>query len=229
MYKNKKILAIIPARAGSKGIPKKNIIKVKGKPLISYTLEEALKSKYIDRLIVSTDSLEIMEVANKHGINTPYLRPKHLADDTSKTIDSIIYTLKKESELGNHYDYVVLLQPTQPLRKVFHIDDSIMKIIEKNSFSLVSVTLSKETPILLREITADEVLTPLLNESSTVRRQEFKKYYKVNGIIYINSVDKINLSTSLNDNITPFIIDEEFDLDIDDIEDLNKFKKLMED
>lgn len=225
MYKNNKILAVIPARGGSKGIPDKNIVEIDGRPLIDFTIKEALNSKYIDRVIVSTDSEEIAQIAKKCGAGVPFLRPKYLAEDHSKTIDVLIDLIKKLSAMDNSYNYLILLQPTQPLRRSFHIDEAIEQTINHNYKSLVSVNLVNEHPILVRTINAQGMLKNLLNENSTIRRQDFPNYYKVNGAIYINKIDDdFNENTSLNDNIYPYIMDKRYDLDIDEPFDLEILK-----
>ncbi|TDT51974.1 cytidylyltransferase domain-containing protein [Fonticella tunisiensis] len=228
MYKGKTFLAIIPARGGSKGIPRKNIINVNGKPLIQYTIDEAKKAQYLDRIIVSTDDEEIAEVSKKCGAEVPFLRPKELADDNSKTIDVLLHAINELVKQGNKYDYVVLLQPTQPLRKSWHIDESIKKIVESNEESLVSVTEVKEHPILMRTIDKNDRVENLLNVNSTVRRQDFPKFYKVNGAIYINKLNEnFNNYTSLNDNKLAYIMDKKYDIDIDEPIDLEIFEFLV--
>lgn len=225
MYENKKILAVIPARAGSKGIPDKNIIDVIGRPLIDFSIREALNSKYIDRVIVSTDSEEIAEISRKCGAHIPFLRPKRLAEDHSKTIDVLIDLINRLSSMENNYDYLILLQPTQPLRKAFHIDEAIEIIINNNYKSLLSVSLVDDHPILIRTINNEGILENILSTNSTVRRQDFPRYYKVNGAIYINKIDAdLNENTSLNDNLYPYIMDKKYDLDIDEPFDLELLK-----
>jgi CMP-N,N'-diacetyllegionaminic acid synthase len=230
MYKGKKFIAVIPARGGSKGIPDKNIIDVNGKPLIQYSIEAAQQSKYIDKIFVSTDSEKIANVAIKCGINVPFLRPKELATDTSKTIDVLVDLVNRFKEQNEYFDYLVLLQPTQPLRQYFHIDQAIEKIVNTNVNSLVSVSKVKDHPILVRTIDEDGLLHNLINTNSTVRRQDFQDFYKVNGAIYINKLDEtFNLNTSLNDNKLAFIMDEKYDLDIDNMLDLKICRLLLAD
>jgi CMP-N,N'-diacetyllegionaminic acid synthase len=228
MYQGKTFLAVIPARGGSKGIPKKNIVEVCGKPLIQYTIEEALSSKLLDRIIVSTDDVEIAEVSKKCGAEVPFLRPKELADDQAKTIDVLIHAINELKKRGEKYDYLILLQPTQPLRKSWHIDEAIQQIVNNKAESLVSVSEVKEHPILIRTINESGNTERLLKVNSTVRRQEFPKYYKVNGAIYINKInDKFNEQTSLNDNKFAYIMDSKYDLDIDEPRDLEIFKLMI--
>lgn len=229
MYKGKTFLAIIPARGGSKGIPRKNITIINGKPLIQYTIDEAKNSKYLDRIIVSTDDKEIAEVAEKCGAEVPFLRPKELATDNAKTIDALIHAVKELEKRGSKYDYVVLLQPTQPLRRSWHIDEAIRKIVETNEESLVSVSEVKEHPILMRTIGEDGKVKNLMEISSTVRRQDFPAFYKVNGAIYINKINKnFTKNTSLNDNKLAYLMDKKYDLDIDEPIDLEFFKLFIQ-
>lgn len=222
MYKNQKFLAIIPARGGSKGIPRKNIIDVAGKPLIAYTIESALSSRYLDRVIVSTDDVEIAEVSKQYGAEVPFLRPAYLATDEAKTIDTVIDTLER---VDKTYDYVVLLQPTQPLRTAQQIDEAIQQVVEKNQSSLVSVEEAIDHPILYRKMTKEGELLHLLHQNSSVRRQDFEPYYKVNGLIYINKVDELNYNTSLNDNEYSFLTKQT--IDIDTCNDIKEFIYLL--
>lgn len=226
MYKDKKIIAIIPARGGSKGIKNKNRVEIQGKPLIQYTIDEAKQSKYIDKIFISTDCTKIAKIGQQLGLSIDHLRPKELSTDTSPTIDTLIYSLNFFAE--EKFDYVLLLQPTQPLRKVEHIDEAIEKIIPGRVESIVSVNEIDEHPIFMRSIGSDGKLNPLLNTNSTIRRQDLSKLYKVNGAIYINKVEDIlNGQTSLNDNKYPYLMDKQFDLDIDSIDDLLKFELLI--
>lgn len=216
MFENKKILAIIPARGGSKGVPKKNIIEIFGKPLIQHSIECALNSKYIDKVIVSTEDIEIAEIAKKCGAYVPFLRIPELATDTSKTIDALVYTIKELEKLGEKFDYLVLLQPTTPLRKSYHIDEALENLMKSPYNDLVSVCEVKEHPILMRTLDKNNVLCNLLNTNSTMRRQDFSKVYIVNGAIYINKLDdSFNSSKSLNDANFSYIMDEKFSVDID--------------
>lgn len=227
MINGKRILAIIPARGGSKGIPGKNIIQVAGKPLIQYTIEAANASKYIDEIHVSTDDSKIASIVENLEIHINRLRPSKLAQDNSKTIDVVIDVLNYYQSLNNYYDFMILLQPTQPLRQSFHIDEAIEKFYESNEDSLVSVCLVEEHPILMRQISENGKLQPLLQQSSTVRRQEFQPFYLVNGAIYINKVESINVNTSLNDNLIPYIMDRKYHVDIDVVEDLINFEEKL--
>lgn len=228
MYEDKKFLAVIPARGGSQGIPKKNIYNINGLPLISYTINQALNSKYLDRVIVSTDNQEIAEVSKSLGAEVPFLRPSKLATDISKTISAVVHVVSELNSRGDYYHYVVVLQPTQPLRKAIHIDEAIEQIVSNNLDNIVSVSEVKDHPLLIRSVDKDGKLKNLIEQNSTVRRQDFEKYYKVNGAIYINKIDQsFNDELSLNDNQWPYIMDKEYDLDIDCMADIERFKLLL--
>lgn len=229
MYKGKKILGLIPARGGSKGIPSKNIIEIYGKPLIQYSIECAKGSKYLDRTIISTDDTKIKDVAVKCGGDVPFMRPPELALDTSKTIDAVVHAINWLKEHGEEYDYLVLLQNTVPLRKPWHIDEAIEKLFSSNEKSLVSVTEVDENPVLMRTINADGTVHNLLNVNSTMRRQDFPKFYRVDGAIYIQKLDKdFGLNTSLNDGRLSYIIEERYSVDIDTYLDIRKIEYYLE-
>ena len=220
MFGKQKILALIPARGGSKGIKDKNIIPLAGKPLIAYSIEAAKKSKYIDSIVVTTDSEKIAEVAKRYGARVPFLRPAELAADTSKTIDAVLHAIKTLKSMGENYDRLVLLQPTQPLRTTDDIGKAIELYYESGENGLVSISSVDDSPLLIRSIDEDGKLINLLSQNSTCRRQDMPNYYKVNGCIYINKIDEINENTSFNDNKVPFIMDKEHSIDIDELSDL---------
>ncbi|CEN21730.1 cytidylyltransferase domain-containing protein [Paraclostridium sordellii] len=226
--KKSKVLAIIPARAGSKGIKDKNIIDLNGKPLIAHSIEAGLKSKYINKVVVSTDGEKIAKIAKDYGAEVPFLRPKHLATDTAKTIDCVIHCIEELKKNGEEYDYVVLLQPTQPLRQPWHIDEAFELIIKRNEDSLVSISKVKDHPVLMRTIDKNGYAINLLEGSSTKRRQEFPDFYKVNGAIYINKINEnLNYDTSFNDNKLVYMMDEQYGIDIDDMLDMEIAKLLI--
>ena len=152
MINHQKILALIPARGGSKGIPRKNIIGLCGRPLIGYTIEAGLKSRYIDTVMVSTDDREIAEVSRACGAEVPFLRPAELASDTAKTIDAVLHAVRTLREAGKAFDVLVLLQPTEPLRTAEDIDAALEKYFACGEKALVSVSEVDDHPILMRTI-----------------------------------------------------------------------------
>lgn len=220
MIEDKKVLALIPARGGSKGIKNKNIIELCGKPLIAYTVEVGKRSKYIDDIIITTDSKQIAEVAKSFGAEVPFMRPAEFATDDSRTIDTVVHAIKTLKSMGRNYDVLVLLQPTQPLRTVEDINGALEKFLERECESHVSVSAVSDHPILIRSINSSNELAPLLNIGSTVRRQDMPEYYKVNGCIYINKISDITEETSFNDNKFPYIMEASHSVDIDEVIDL---------
>lgn len=220
MFNKQKILALIPARGGSKGIKDKNIVFLAGKPLIAYSIEAAKYSKYIDDIIVTTDSEKIAEISKQYGASVPFMRPAELATDTSKTIDAVLHAIQTLKTMGKEYDVLILLQPTQPLRTNKNIDEAIEVYYKNKEDGLVSVSPVDDSPLLIRSISNDGKLLNLLSQNSTCRRQDMPEYYKVNGCIYINKIEEINENTSFNDNKIPFIMTKEHSIDIDELSDL---------
>ncbi|MCF0184977.1 MAG: acylneuraminate cytidylyltransferase family protein [Bacteroidaceae bacterium] len=221
MIENKRILAVIPARGGSKGIPHKNIVDLGGRPLIDYTIQAALGSKYVDRLVVSTDDEEIALVSKACGADVPFLRPDYLSSDTAKSIDALIHAVEFcEDEESKAYDIIVLLQATSPFRDSGDLDGALERFIATGELGVVSMNEVEENPVLIRTMDESGNLTKLMDTSSTVRRQDMKKFYFVNGAIYINNRKTLNRATSLNDNPVGYVMTLDHSIDIDDMSDL---------
>ncbi|WP_036097006.1 cytidylyltransferase domain-containing protein [Leptospira weilii] len=213
---DKKILGLIPARGGSKGIPRKNIIPIAGKPLIVWTIEAALKSKYLASVIVSTDDSEIAEVAKKAGASVPFLRPPELATDQSSGIDPVLHALDNLPE----FDYVMLLQPTSPLRTSLDIDDCIEFAIQKKMNSVVSVCESQENPFWMFRLDDSLKMSKLLNVEDISRRQDSPKTYSLNGSMYLSQVDYFRERKKfITEDTLAFIMSKESSVDIDDMMD----------
>lgn len=220
--KDFKILGLIPARGGSRGIPRKNIIPVAGKPLIAYTIEEAIKSRYIDRVIVSTDDEEIAEISKKYDAEVPFMRPKELAGDDTPDLPVFIHTLKW---LKDNQDYIpnliVHLRPTSPLRKVEHIDEAI-KILKSNKTadSIRGVCIPYQTPFKMWMIKG-RYMKPLLKfkkikELYNTPRQLLPPVYWQNGHIEVTRYETIMKKHSMTgDKILPYVMDSEYSIDID--------------
>ena len=224
MYKNKKIIAFIPARKGSKRIKNKNGRLINGKQLFEYSIEVAKSSKYIDKIIFSTDSKEWLEYAQKLGCEKNNLRPKSLSDDNARIIDAIIYEL--ENLHFKEYDAIVTLQPTSPYRSSELLDSAIEEYF-KTETSLITIVEAKEQPIFMRRI-VDGKLVKIVSNTSDIRSQDFEKIYRIIGNIYINNIKDINTNTILNENEVGFVIDSKFDIDIDTIQDFENVKKILE-
>lgn len=223
MYNLKKILAFIPARAGSKRLVNKNKKLLNGKPLFEYSIEVAKKSKYIDDIIVSSDSKEILERAHQLNCLNNDLRPTELSGDHARIVDAIIYEVKK-----NHlkYDTVVLLQPTFPIRTVEMLDNAIEKYFETET-SLITVVKVKEQPLMMRKI-IDGKLEKIIDTSSDIRSQDFPSIYKIIGCIYINNLHTLNTNNILNENEIPYLIDNKYDMDIDTFEDFQRVERTLQ-
>lgn len=229
MYCNKKILAIIPARGGSKGIPHKNIMDLKGKPLIAYSIEAALQSKYIDYTLVSTDDIDIKKVSEKFGAEVPFLRPRSISDDNAKTIDVVKHALNFLSEANMEFDYIILLQPTSPLRNFNDIDEAIEILISKNKGSLVSVCEVEENPLIMRVIDNNKLKPIIKSESYSLRRQDFPEFYILNGAIYINKISMIlKEKCFVNEDTIPYIMDRNKSIDIDNMLDARIVELILE-
>jgi N-acylneuraminate cytidylyltransferase/CMP-N,N'-diacetyllegionaminic acid synthase len=192
----KKIIAIVPARQGSKGLAKKNIIDFLGKPLLAWSIEAARKSKYVDRLIVSTDSMEIAIIAEKNGGDIPFIRPSHLSEDNSTSVDVIYHAIEfMREKLGENFDLVILLEPTSPLRTTEDLDLAIEKLAKSpNARSLVSVGESEsQHKILQFNITESDFIVVGSGSKGFVhtRRQELAKSYFLDGSIYISYINTL--------------------------------------
>ncbi len=227
MFEEMKILALIPARGGSKGIPGKNIKELNGHPLIAYTIAAARRSRYTDLVVVTTDSEEIAAVARAYGAEVPFLRPAELALDTSRTIDTVVHAVGALAGLGKACDVVVLLQPTSPLRRAEEIDAAVEAFFSHGQLGLASVSEVTESPLLARSLDRFGVLHPVLPLPSTVRRQDMPRFWHVDGAIYVNRTDDLTPETSLNDNPIGFVMPRERSIDIDGIEDLLRAEEIM--
>lgn len=210
---NKTFLAIIPARGGSKRLPRKNVLDLAGKPLIAHSIEAGLKSKYISKVVVSSDDEEILQISEKFGADT-IKRPDYLATDTSSTFDAIEHTINSLEK----YNYIVLLQPTSPLRNEKYIDEAIELLIEKNADAIVSVCETEHSPLWCN--TLDDTLSIsnfLSDEVLGKRSQDLPIFYRLNGAIYICETKKLleNKSFFLKENIFAYKMERKNSIDID--------------
>lgn len=214
MYKNKSFLAIVPARGGSKRLPRKNLLDLAGKPLISWSIEAGLKSKYIDKVIVSSDDDEILAISKVTGAET-IKRPSFLATDTATTFDAIKHTIKNVE----YYDYIVLLQATSPLRSFKDIDNAIELLDEKNASAIISVCEMDHSPLWSNTLPKDSNMSGFLrDEVLNKRSQDIEKYYRLNGAIYICKTEKLleEKSFFIKESIFAYVMDRECSVDIDE-------------
>jgi N-acylneuraminate cytidylyltransferase len=185
MIEGNTFLAVIPARGGSKGIPGKNLREVRGKPLLAWTMDEAKKSRHIDRIILSSEDPEIMRVAEKWRVETPFVRPTALASDEATLPEVLLHAIGQVPG----YDYVVLLQPTSPLRTAEDIDTCIEMCIKKKAKGCISVTEPDKSPYWMYKLDENDFISPLISsEHLTKRRQELPRVYVPNGAVYIAEI-----------------------------------------
>jgi len=216
------ILGVIPARGGSKGIPHKNIRDMQGKPLIAHTIEKAKQSRYIDRLIVSTDDPKIADVARSYGAEVPFLRPAELASDSSRAIDAIKHALVTMEDLDRKkYEYIVYLEPTSPNRSAKDIDDATDLFLHSDADSLASVVEATQYhPILMKTIENGYLKPIYKDEPEGMPRQEYTpKAYMRNGAVYIFRRGNVLQRILWGQTILPYVMPIERSACIDDMND----------
>ena len=219
MAVSKTFLAIIPARGGSKRLPRKNVLNLSGKPLIAWSIEAALQSSYINKVIVSSDDGEIISISEALGASI-IERPAKLASDTASTFE----TIKHAIENFEVYDYVVLLQATSPLRNVQHINEAIALLNSKNADAIISVCETNHSPIWSNTLPDNGSMAGFIeDELRNKRSQDLGIYYRLNGAIYICKTEKFLLEKSffLKENIFAYVMDKKSSVDIDDKIDLD--------
>ncbi len=214
MIQGKKILAVITARGGSKGISRKNIRPLAGKPLVAWTIETAKVSGYIDRLVISSEDEEIIRIAGEWGCEVPFVRPAELARDDASSVDVVLHAVKKLPG----YDYVVLLQPTSPFRSTADIDGCIEYCIRRGAKSCTSVTLPERHPSWMYSMGREGRLQPLIDpgEEKATRRQDLPVVYVLNGAVYVAECEWFMAGKTLIDHSTiGYEMDQESYMDID--------------
>lgn len=224
MLNNKTFLAVLPARGGSKRLPRKNVLELAGKPLIAWTIEAALQSKYIDKVLVTSDDDEILQISEAMGVAT-IRRPGHLAQDTSTSFDAVKHAIENTEA----YDYIILLQPTSPLRTGQHIDEAIQLLDSKNANAVVSVTEMEHSPLWANVLPDNDSMSNFLKqEVLNARSQDLDVHYRINGAIYICKI--INLlhycSFIIENRIYAYKMDRKSSIDIDTLLDF-KFAEFM--
>ncbi len=222
----KRVLSIIPARGGSKGLPRKNIIDLAGKPLIAWTIEASLKSKYITKTIVSSDDEEILDISKKYGANT-VKRPANLASDNASSESVVNHAIKQLSIIDEEYETVILLQPTSPLRASVDIDNAFEIMLASDATAVVSVCKFDNKVLKAFVKKSDGFLNGVYdNKLPFMRRQDLPSVYMPNGAIYIIQKDKFLMNSSF---FTPkclaYEMDAESSIDIDTLQDLKEAKK----
>ena len=224
-------LCIIPARKGSKGLKNKNIKILNGKPLIAWSIITAKKSKYLQNIIVSTDCSKIANISKKFGAEVPFLRPKKYAQDKSSSFSVIKHALDFLKTKDILYDYIVLLEPTSPIRDVSDIDYCIKKILRNKLDTLVSVSkIINQHPSFLYFLSKKNFLKPYNKKQSNknVRRQDISSLYYLDGSLYISKVSSYLKNKTFNHKKTQaFIVDQRKSLEIDSIYDFKLAQLLL--
>lgn len=223
MIKNNSVCALIPARGGSKGLPHKAIASLNAKPLIAYTIEAALKSVYIDKIVVSTDNDKIADVAKKHGAEIPFMRPPEISADDSSAMEYIDHALDFFANNGEFFpDITMILQPTSPLRTVEDIDKALELIINSQAKSLVSLYHSEISPYWFKKVNNNNFISDFIQQPSNyIRRQDTDNLYLLNGAIFIIYSNHFLSGKILVDHETiAYIMPPERSVDIDTMLDL---------
>lgn len=221
------MIAIIPARGGSKGLPGKNILPLCGKPMIAYTIEAAKQSKYIDHIIVSTDDQQIAEIALEYGAEVPFLRPDYLASDTAQAVDNYIYTVERLSKEWNiTIEEFVVLQPTSPLRIAEDIDGAIEMFIEKQADSVISYT-PEAHPVLWHKYLDENNAFVDIFDTTIANRQELKTSFYPNGAVYVFRFSMIKEHKYYTDKSYGFVMPRIRSVDIDYKDDFEYVEFLM--
>lgn len=212
------MLAIIPARGGSKGVPRKNIRPLSGKPLILWTIEAAVKSKHVDRIVLSTDDEEIADICRGTGVDIPFMRPKELAQDDSIATDTYIYTIDRlNKELKNGYKEFVVLHPTSPLRLPDDIDNAIDLFLEKKADSVISCVEMSHPPLWTLKIDGKGLLSNYFDfDDSDMNRQDLMPAYFPNGALHVLKYWLVKEKRTYQSNNTfAYIMPPERSIDID--------------
>lgn len=219
MIDGKSVLALVPARGGSKGLPRKNVLELADRPLIAWTLAAAHQAACIDRCIVSTEDAEIAAVARAHGGEVPFMRPRELADDQAPTMDAVFHAL---DQLPG-FDLVVLLQPTSPLRIADDIEQTLARMIAARAPACVSVTEPAKSPYWSYRTDLRGRLVPLIDPAyARMRRQDLPPAYVLNGAVYAAQIDWLREQRSfLHPDTLAYPMPAERSLDIDTALDLH--------
>lgn len=215
---NKKILGVIPARGGSKGIPKKNLHLLNNKPLIQYSIDAAKQSELINDFIVSTDCLEIKKISEDLGAIVPFIRPKYLSNDNALAIPTIQHAVSEyEKIMDTSYDYIIMLQPTAPLRTEHDIDEALTKLIKNNADGIISIVdVDNFHPQKMKIINQNKLFDYLESSKENPPRQSLPKTYIVNGAIYATKRDILmNQNTFKGKFCLPYVMPDNRSTNID--------------
>jgi N-acylneuraminate cytidylyltransferase/CMP-N,N'-diacetyllegionaminic acid synthase len=232
MINGKSVIAIIPARTNSKGLPGKNIKELCGKPLSAWSIEAGLTSKFIDVVVVSTDSQEIVSIAHDYGASAPFIRPQDLSTDEAKSFFVIKHALEYyQSEFNKSFDYTVLLEPTSPQRDWVDIDEAMQELDRSpQAKSIVGISKTQsQNPAFLVKMKDDHSLTGFgTSEIGSKRRQEVEDVYFLEGSIYISETEYLlRMESFYHDATVGYIFPKWKSYEIDDIDDFTIIEALM--
>lgn len=222
MLNGQKILALIPARGGSKGLPNKNIMNLSGKPMIKWTIDEAKKLQWIDKIVVSTDSKKIIDECKEPSIDIPFVRPSDLSTDTASSIDVVLHALNWFEKKNIYFDIIILLEPTSPLRQAIDIENALQLMFKANAKSVVGVAkVGSSHPDFMYEKKENNYIIPHNKiKSSHTRRQDVDMLYYLEGSIYASLVyDFKKNKTFYHKNTVGYEVSKIKSFEIDDIED----------
>lgn len=240
MIGQSRVLALVPARRGSKGLPLKNIRPLGGKPLLAWPIEAAAKSAYVDRVILSTDCPEFAKLGIAAGAEVPFLRPPELANDTATSFSFILHAIDHLAAAGDVYDYIVLIEPTSPLTDSSDIDAAVVALTasRERADSIVGVTPIVEAHPAFAVRIAGQVLRPYAAPSfgALPRRQDIEPLYRLDGSLYISEITALKREGGFyHDRTLPFVMPRWKSFEVDDlidficIEALLANRELMED
>lgn len=225
MIAGRRVLALIPARGGSKGLPGKNIREVGGRALLDWTIAAARASLHVDRVVLSSDDPAIMAVARACGCDVPFRRPDALATDVATTLDVVLHALDALPE----FDVLVLLQPTSPLRTAADIDAAVERMIDTGASSCVSVCEVEQSPYWMYRIDNNGVLKPIIEQPhGASRRQDLPQVYVLNGAVYVADVERLRAARAfVTADTVAYPMPLERSIDIDTAADFEVFRKAV--
>lgn len=222
------MIAIIPARSGSKGLKDKNIKKLCGKPLMAWTIEAAYESNCFDEVMVSTDSEYYAKIAKTYGAKVPFLRSEEMSSDVASTWDTVREVVNKYRELGKEFDSICLLQPTSPLRGGNDIVEGVKLFQEKKANSVIGVCKLEHAISVCNTLTDDFSMNGFFDSNKSGRRQDMEVYYRINGALYIQKINELmNHSNLYGEKSYAYIMDKVSSIDIDDEIDFIQAEALM--
>lgn len=217
-----RVLGLIPARGGSKGLPGKNIRDLCGKPLIAWTIDAARAASCLDAIVVSTDDPGIAAIAARHGAEVPFLRPAELSGDTASSIDMVIHAVDTLAAAGRVFDLVVLLEPTSPLREASDIDNGVSRMLALGASAVVSVCRAESAhPAFMYRQRPDARLMPFMERQPTgVRRQEIEPLFFLEGSLYASRIDVLRERRSFyHEDTVAYEVPKWKSIEIDDLDD----------